>query len=80
MNRKDWVWVAIKVFGIYLGIQALEALPPLITTFKAAADSRVSLGHPAMLPVWQQFVTLFILVNLITDLAYAKADPRVSYR
>jgi len=24
--------------------------------------------------------TVFVLVNLITDLAYAKADPRVSYR
>ena len=23
--------------------------------------------------------TVFVLVNLITDLAYAKADPRVSY-
>jgi ABC-type dipeptide/oligopeptide/nickel transport system permease component len=24
--------------------------------------------------------TVFVLVNLLTDLAYAKADPRVSYR
>jgi ABC-type dipeptide/oligopeptide/nickel transport system permease component len=24
--------------------------------------------------------TVFVVVNLITDLAYAKADPRVSYR
>jgi ABC-type dipeptide/oligopeptide/nickel transport system permease component len=23
---------------------------------------------------------VFVLVNLITDLAYAKADPRVAYR
>ena len=24
--------------------------------------------------------TLFVMVNLLTDLAYAKADPRVSYK
>jgi len=24
--------------------------------------------------------TVFVLVNLLTDLAYAKADPRVSYK
>jgi hypothetical protein len=64
MDRKDWVWITVKAFGIFLGIRALETLPPLVTSFKLVVDSGISPGSPAMLPVWQQFITLFIFVNL----------------
>jgi hypothetical protein len=68
MNRKDWIWVAVKVFGIYLAIQALLALPPLISTYllinEASAGFRLSVGRSATIPLWQQAATFFILVNL----------------
>jgi hypothetical protein len=64
MDRKDWMWVVVKAFGIFLGIRALETLPPLMTSFKLVVDSGMTPGSPAMLPVWQQFITLFIFVNL----------------
>jgi hypothetical protein len=68
MNRKDWIWVAVKVFGVYLGIQALLALPPLVATYQAflvqAKGFSIPLSSPLMIPLWQQAATLFILVNL----------------
>ena len=68
MNRKDWIWIAVKVFGIYLGIQALLALPPLVTTFLAIREMTAGFAIPApsaaSLPLWQQAVTFFIMTNL----------------
>jgi hypothetical protein len=68
MNRKDWIWVAVKVFGIYLAIQALLALPPLVSTYlvlnEATSGFRMHLNSHSMIPLWQQGVTFFILVNM----------------
>jgi hypothetical protein len=68
MNRKDWIWVVVKAFGIYLGIQALLALPPLICTYlvinRASSGFRVHVGPEATIPLWQQAATFFILMNL----------------
>ena len=27
MDRKDWVWVVVKAFGVYLGVETLQAVP-----------------------------------------------------
>ena len=31
MNRNEWIWVAIRVFGIYLLVLAVTAIPDLIS-------------------------------------------------
>jgi hypothetical protein len=67
MSRKDWVWVAIKVFGIYLGVEAVRAVPPLVTnylTLNEVHDAQLSVGHVMMMPIWGQFAALVILANL----------------
>src|SRR5262245_52655117 len=67
MNRKDWIWVAVKVFGIYLGVEALLALPPLIGSFlminEMQGGFRLPFNSQLTIPFWQQAVTFFILVN-----------------
>ena len=30
MSKKDWIWVAIRIFGIYLLVMAVVALPGLV--------------------------------------------------
>lgn len=30
MNRNEWIWVAIRIFGIYLLVLAITAIPDLI--------------------------------------------------
>lgn len=68
MNRKDWIWIAVKVFGLYLGIQALMALPPLIGSFLMIREMtfgfREAVNYKVTIPLWQQAATFFILVNL----------------
>jgi hypothetical protein len=32
MTKHDWIWVAIRVFGIYLLVQAIIAIPSLISS------------------------------------------------
>jgi len=33
MNRNDWIWVAIRVFGIYLLVLAVVAIPDVVTSW-----------------------------------------------
>ena len=30
MNKRDWIWVAIRIFGIYLLVLAVVALPKIL--------------------------------------------------
>jgi hypothetical protein len=30
MDRKDWVWVVVKAFGVYLGVETLVAVPGML--------------------------------------------------
>ena len=32
MNREDWIWVAVKVFGIYLLLLAVTGVPSLVSS------------------------------------------------
>jgi len=32
MNKEDWIWVAIRIFGIFLIVMAILALPRLISS------------------------------------------------
>ena len=33
MNKEDWIWVAIKIFGIYLIVLSIINLPDVITNW-----------------------------------------------
>jgi formate hydrogenlyase subunit 3/multisubunit Na+/H+ antiporter MnhD subunit len=60
MTKRDYIWVAIKVFGLYLLVEAIAALPLLLSsaifiyqdvgTFSATDISRTL--HSAQ---WNQF-------------------------
>jgi hypothetical protein len=69
MNRSDWLWILIKGFGIYAGIQALLTIPPLLGTYWTI-QAQTNDFHPSattkllMLPLWQQILTLLILINV----------------
>jgi hypothetical protein len=32
MTKHDWIWIAIRVFGIYLLVEALLAIPGLVSS------------------------------------------------
>lgn len=32
MTKRDWIWVAIRIFGIYLLVDAITAIPTLISS------------------------------------------------
>ena len=32
MTKRDWIWVAIRIFGIYLLVEAIIAIPILISS------------------------------------------------
>jgi hypothetical protein len=32
MEKRDWIWVTIRVFGIYLLVRAVVALPQLMSS------------------------------------------------
>ena len=32
MDKKDWIWVAIRIFGIYLLVLAITGLPGLVSS------------------------------------------------
>ena len=32
MTKHDWIWVAIRIFGIFLLVQAIMAIPSLISS------------------------------------------------
>jgi hypothetical protein len=38
MTREDWIWVAIKVIGIYVGVEAVLTLPNLLYSFRMIQD------------------------------------------
>ncbi|MCE5279803.1 MAG: hypothetical protein ABFD92_20640 [Planctomycetaceae bacterium] len=45
MNRNDWIWIAIRIFGIYLLVLAVCALPDVINSgFNLWMFSRLHLG------------------------------------
>lgn len=44
MSKRDWIWVAIRIFGLYLLIHAVTALPSIISQ---ALLVRFSLTFPA---------------------------------
>lgn len=33
MEKRDWIWVAIRVFGIFLLVRAVIAIPDLLSSF-----------------------------------------------
>jgi hypothetical protein len=32
MTKRDWIWITIRIFGIYLLVQAVIAIPNLISS------------------------------------------------
>lgn len=32
MEKRDWIWVAIRVFGLFLLVRAVEAIPHLVSS------------------------------------------------
>ena len=38
MTKDEWIWVAIRIFGIYLVVLALRAIPDVIGSFYAASQ------------------------------------------
>lgn len=38
MSRKDWIWVIIKAFGIYLAVETILSLPALLMIFSPRAN------------------------------------------
>ena len=38
MTKDEWIWVAIRIFGIYLLVLALIAIPDVIGNFYAASQ------------------------------------------
>ena len=30
MSKDDWIWVAVRIFGIYLIVLAITSVPPLV--------------------------------------------------
>ena len=59
MSRKDCVWVAIKVFGIYMAVEAMLMVPNLMSTFRLLDDvtGRYS-GQAATSAGWLTFMHL----------------------
>ncbi len=33
MSKQDWIWVAIRIFGIYLLVMAITAVPAFVSSF-----------------------------------------------
>lgn len=51
MNKQDWVWVAIRIFGIYLLVLAVTTIPSLISsvvTLYWTADVSETLNRAAI--------------------------------
>jgi hypothetical protein len=61
MSRKDWIWIVIKAFGVYLGIETILIVPSLMMIF----NSRLSSGDAfmAVLPrfILQGVLSLYLL-------------------
>lgn len=38
MSREDWIWVSVKVIGIYLGVEAILSLPMLFSSYRMISD------------------------------------------
>lgn len=36
MNKEEWIWVSIRIFGIFLLVMAILAIPSAITTIYSA--------------------------------------------
>lgn len=45
MNKRDFVWVGIRIFGIYLLVLAVLAVPPLINSTYMASQFSDSSTH-----------------------------------
>jgi hypothetical protein len=56
MSRKDWIWVIIKAFGIYFGVETVLSLPAFLMIF----SSRVNTGDTLTL-VFPRFILQGIL-------------------
>ena len=39
MNRKDWVWVVVKTFGVYFGMETVLTVPSLLMVFTSRIGS-----------------------------------------
>jgi len=39
MNRKDWVWVVVKTFGVYFAAETVLTVPSLLMIFNSHIGS-----------------------------------------
>ena len=47
MDRKDWIWVAIRIFGIYLLVLAVCSLPDVLgSAFTTRLEQAAVDGDP----------------------------------
>ena len=80
MNRKDWVWIGLKMFGVYLAIQAVLILPPMMSTFFVLWETTNAFRYPASaalwMPFWQQIISL-ILTSILS--LYLLGSGRLIY-
>ena len=44
MDRKDWVWVVVKVLGLYIGTEALQTVPSLLMILTSHGAGQAALG------------------------------------
>lgn len=78
MNREDWIWVAIRVFGIYLLVLAVVALPGVLLFGTQAIFSR-GLWHssPTMTATSQASNTPDATMDMAALVAHANAMSRL---
>ncbi len=64
MSRKDWLWILVKGFGIYAGLQALETIPPIFSSVWLLQKTSSTTAGLQAVPLWQQILTLLLLANV----------------
>ena len=80
MNRKDWIWIGVKMFGLYLGIQALLTIPPMLSNFLVLRDATYGFGRIGTPTIWMPFFQLFItFIIMCVSSAYLLRSGRMVY-
>ena len=67
MTKHDWIWVAIRIFGIYLLVLAIIAIPSLISSMVGFYQTYL-IGHADDWEKIQQTVRITMVREFINSL------------
>ena len=74
------MWIGVKMFGIYLGIQALLTIPPMMSNFWVLREATYGFAHAGAPTLWMPFFQLLVsFIILCVSSAYLLRSGRLIY-